>query len=479
MAIPPSSGGQARNLLVLVADELRRDALGCMGHPLVRTPCLDALAAGGAVFEKAYTPSPICVSARAALATGQYVHRTGHWDSAAPYAGAPASWMHRVRQTGAEVVSFGKLHFRSAADDNGFSREVLPMHVAGGLGWTVGLLRQDPPPFEAAAELAADVGGGESAYCLYDRKVAGAAADWLSQRRAGAAPWAAFVSFVSPHYPLRAPQPFFDLYDPARMPLPDHRRVPDHPELRRLAGFFDYDRHFDDAGRRLATAAYLGLVSFLDDCIGRVLAALDAAGQRQSTLVVFLSDHGEMLGEHGFWTKSVMYEASVGIPLILAGPGVPPGRRVGTPVSLIDLSPTAGRLFGQDDLDALPGTSLIGLAAAPDDPQRTAFSEYHDGGSSTGAFMVRWDRWKYVHYAGWPPQLFDLESDPQEIEELSHSSAPCARAALAEGERRLRALCDPEAVNARAFADQKRRIDALGGPQACREAAFNFTPVPG
>jgi choline-sulfatase len=422
------------------------------------------------------------VPARAALATGQPVQRTGHWDSAAPYAGTQQSWMAALRDRGMTTISFGKLHFRSGEDDTGFTREVLPMHVVGGHGWTVGLLREEPADYDATAELSADVGAGETEYSRYDRAVAEAASDWLSGSEAARAPWAAFVSFVTPHYPLRAPAAFLDLYDPARIPPPvayGPAVRPTHPELAHIAGFYDYDRHFDARKVAEARAAYFALVSFVDDCVGRVLAALEASGQAEETLVLFVSDHGEMLGDHGFWTKSVMYEASAGVPMILAGPGVEAGRRVRTPVTLLDVAATAAEMGGAEGFgETLSGTSLRGIAAAPDDPGRTAFSEYHDGGSSTGSFMVRWDDWKYVHYAGLAPQLFDLAADPDEMRDLGTDPAPRAVAARDEGLRRLRAICDPEAVNAEVFTDQRRRIAALGGPEACRRTAFGHTPAP-
>ncbi|NMM43658.1 sulfatase-like hydrolase/transferase [Rhodospirillaceae bacterium KN72] len=473
---------KARNLLVIVADELRRDVLGCMNNALVRTPNLDALAARGTVFERAYTPSPICVSARAALATGRYVHHTGHWDSAAPYYGDPAGWMHAVRDQGVSVRSFGKLHFRSSADDNGFVEEFLPMHVVDGRGWTVGLLRKDPPVFGGAAELAADVGEGESDYTRFDTAITEKASDWIAIRSKNTAPWAAFVSFVAPHYPLRAPKPFLDLYDPAHIPMPigrDAVDAPTHPELKHIAGFFDYDRYFTPERAAAARAAYYALVSFMDDCVGRVLIALEASGQAEDTCVVFTSDHGEMLGDHGFWAKSVMYEGAVGVPMIAAGPGFAAGHRVATPVSLVDIAATAADQFGaQAFSEHLPGQSLRHLASMPDDPGRTVFSEYHDGGSSTASYMVRWDRWKYVHYVGAPPQLFDRASDSQECLDLGESMVPDHVAARAEGLMRLKAICDPDQVNADAFEDQSRRIAEFGGPEACRSVAFNHTPAP-
>ena len=186
----------------------------------------------------------------------------------------------------------------------------------------------------------------------------------------------------------------------------------------------------------------------------------------------------------GLWTKMVMYEQSAGIPMIAAGPGVPAGHRVSTPVSLLDIAPTALDVTGLEDSEfeaGCVGQSLRRTAAAQSDPDRTAFSEYHDGGSTTGSFMVRWDRWKYVHYVGLPPQLFDLDTDPQELSDLAAGPAADTgiEAALAEGRRRLFQICDPDDVNRRCFEDQARRIAELGGEEACRSAyLFNHTPTP-
>lgn len=465
------------NLLLIVSDEHRRDAMGCAGHPLVQTPHLDALAARGTRFTNAYTPSPICVPARAAMATGRPVHETGYWDSATPYDGRVPSWMHHLRDGGRPVTSIGKLHFRSGDDDTGIAQEILPMHVVGGLGWTAGLLRHDPPTDFDTGELAAQIGAGETSYTAYDRAITAAAEDWLADRPQGV-PWAASVSLVSPHFPLIAPEAFYALYPPQDMDLPiarDHR--PDHPELAHLAGFFDYDRHFDTAALRQARAGYYGLVSFLDDCVGRILAALDASGQADDTLILYVSDHGEMLGDLGFWTKQVMYEASAGVPMILAGPGLPKGHEVATATNLLDIAPTTAQIAGLMPDPAWSGQSLIDVAAAPDDPGRVVLSEYHDGGSSTGAFMTRWQNWKYVHYEGLPPQLFDLATDPDELHDLAGNAG--SQAALAEGARRLHALCDPGAVNRRCFSDQRARIEALGGEAALRrETVFTYTPAP-
>ena len=466
------------NFLVIISDEHRKDALGCAWHPLVHTPHLDRLAARGTRFTNAYTSSPMCVPTRAALACGDYVHRTGFWDSATPYDGSAATWMHRVRDAGHEMVSIGKLHFRSGEDDNGFSEEILPMHVVGGVGWMAALLREDPPAYDAAAELAADSGPGSSSYTDYDLAITAAATDWIAARRNAERPWAAFVSLVSPHFPLRAPQEFYNLYADADFDL-EPQQLPDHPEIRNLARFFDYERHFTAETRHAAMAGYFGLTSFLDDCVGEILATLEESGQAEDTVILYLSDHGELLGDKGMWTKQVMYEASAGIPMILAGPGVPDGIVRNTAASIVDVAATALDVMLDTLDDSAPGLSLRQLAQDPDDADRTVLCEYHDGGSTTGAFMVRWGDWKYVCYPGMPPQLFNLAEDPSEDHDLGSDVSQRAAAARAEGASRLAAICDADAVNRQCFADQAARIEALGGIDVCRNAhLFNHTPTP-
>ena len=343
-----------KNLLIIISDEHRKDAMGCTGHPLVQTPNLDALAACGTRFTNAYTPSPMCVPTRAALACGEPVHAIGHWDSASPYDGKRRSWMHEVRDAGHEVTSIGKLHFRSTDDDNGFTREILPMHVVGD-GWMDALLRENPRPYDTAYELAAQVGEGDSTYTDYDRAITAATVDWLGEKKGSDEPWVGFISLVSPHYPLTCPAEYRRLYRAEDMDWPlvaDQK--PDHPEMQRLLNFFDYGSHFDAASIREAKMSYYGLISFMDACVGQILSALDDSGQAEDTAVLYISDHGDMMGDQGIWTKQVMYDQSAGVPMILAGTGVPAGKTVSTAVSLLDVAPTATAVAGLP-ADAKPG----------------------------------------------------------------------------------------------------------------------------
>ncbi|MEM8663290.1 MAG: sulfatase-like hydrolase/transferase, partial [Pseudomonadota bacterium] len=454
---------------------------GFHGNSVIRTPHLDGLAEAGTVYDAAYTNCPICVPARASFATGRYVHEIGNWDNAFPYHGAPPAWGHRLQAAGVRCDSIGKLHYRSAEDPAGFDNEVLPLHVLNGEGDVQGMVRRPPPIRPSTAQLAADAGEGNSTYLDYDRKIRDAACAWLGDAgRKGDGPWTLFVSFVCPHFPLVAPPEFFNLYPLADVPMPlmrDPGEFPDHPVLAKLREVQAYEDHFrDEEHVRTAIAAYYGMVSFLDDNVGRILATLDATGLADDTLVIYTSDHGDNLGARTLWGKSNMYDESAGIPLILRGPGIDRGR-IGTPVSLVDAHPTilaANGVPGHADDADLPGRSLLGDL----DADRTAFSEYHAVASITGIFMVRFGRYKYVHYVDHRPQLFDLDADPFEARDLALE--PGNEATLREGERRLRAICDPDAVSARAFADQEARIQALGGTEVVlNSGSFPYTPAPG
>jgi choline-sulfatase len=476
-----------QNVLFIMSDEHSRRVAGCYGNPVIRTPHIDRLAEEGTLFTDAYANCPICVPSRASFATGRYVHQIGFWDNGMPYDGSVPGWGHHLIQAGHEVVSIGKLHYRSSDDPNGFSEEILPLHVLAGRGDVQGMLRRPPPRRGSTRLLAADAGAGESTYLAYDRQIRDAAIRWLERaaKAPPAKPWVLFASFVCPHFPLIAPPEFFRLYPLDEVPLPRLRapeEFPDHPVLRKLREVQDYQDHFrDEAQMRTAIAAYYGMVSFLDDNIGRVLAALEASGLAGDTLVVYTSDHGDNLGTRTFWGKSNMYEESVGVPLVLRGTGVPAGQRIGAPVSLVDgyqtLIEAAGERLSETELAELPGHSLLRIAGG-ERPERTVLSEYHAVASITGVFMIRVDRYKYVHYEGYRPQLYDLASDPYETTDLAPE--PAHAETLARCDAALRALLDPAAVTARAFADQEARIAAFGGrEQVLRLGNYPYTPAPG
>lgn len=462
---------EPKNLLFIVADEHSRRYSGCYGDEVVKTPNIDRLAARGTLFSNAYTTSPNCVPARASIATGQWVHQNGSFGSVEAYDGSIPNWGNHLISSGHQSVSFGKLGYKATSPKNGFTREFLPIHNVNGMGWIKGLLRKPlingTDSFEVR-EFANQIGVGESEYTKYDRVVCSNACAWMrAHGNDQTAPWVMFVSFISPHYPLIAPREFYDLYDDESIGLP-HRmeEVPDHPVVRELRNFFNYADYFDDDLIRKGRRSYYALCSFLDYLIGNLTTELDLCGLTEQTRILYTSDHGEMLGNHGIWTKMVMHEDAIAIPMILSGEDVPGGQVIDEPISLVDCYPTIIDCVGETltaEEEKLPGTSLFEFMYE-NRPVRNIISEYHDGGVSTGMFALRSKNWKYIFYPGYPPQLFDLSNDPQEDVDLAQD--PAYAQILKECDTALREILDPDEVNEKALTQQAEIIEAFGGYDA-------------
>ena len=473
-----------QNVIIVMSDEHTRSVMGAYGNEQVHTPTLDKLANTGIRFTSAYTPSPICIPARASFATGTNVFEHRCWSSAEPYYGQHQSWMHRLRDKGSEVVSIGKLHYRSAADDLGFTEQQLPMYLANdGTGWPQGLQRKPMPPYPDAAELAADVGPGETSYTHYDRNITNHSIQWLKEHSESTSdvPWVLFISFICPHYPLSAPEQFYELYRDASLPPPydcDPGKQLKHPVIDAMREFWDYDQYFTAQGRIEGLRNYYGLCSFLDDNVRKILETVDSSKLKDNTQVIYTSDHGDLIGNHGLWCKSYMYEDSVGIPMTITGPGVSPEVNH-TPVSLTDLASTIESVvLGQSITarESWQSTALHNFAGNPN-PDRPVLSEYHDGGSPCGIFMLRKGRWKYIYYAeNNPDLLFDMVNDPQEIQSLSMD--PQLQPVKNGMHNTLRSILDPEEVNNNALEDQSTMAEKLGGLEAIRKMqSFNHTPI--
>ncbi len=468
------------NVLYLFSDEHRHDALGCDGHSLVQTPNLDRLAQQGTRFLNAYTSSPICVPARASMASGEYVHKTRCWSNAQAYQGDPKSWGHQLQSQGHRVDSIGKLHYRGSEYDNGFDHEILPMYIHDGVGWIKGLLRNHEAVLDCS-RYAKEIGPGDDQYTQYDLGITRTACEWLKQskNRTSDKPWTLFVSWLRPHYPLLCPQEFFNLYPIEKM---DQARFlqstqhPSHPVLQSVRKNFDYEKHFNPKTKQIARASYYGLCSFLDYQVGQVLSALEASGEVENTLIIYTSDHGDHNGDRGLWTKMTLYDESSSIPMIIAGPGIPKQKTVTTLSSLIDIYPTILKASGvTDDDKQRPGIALQTIANS-DHLERAILSEYHDGGSPTAMFMLRTDEWKYNYYPGYPAELYHISEDKDELVNLAESAD--YQRILNDCHQRMLELVDPEAENRRAFADQAEIIEAFGGVEAILNSnEFDFTPV--
>jgi len=475
----------APNVLFIMSDQHQQRITGCYGHDFVQTPNLDRLAARGTRFQTAYTNSPICVPSRAVLATGRYVHETGYWDNAHAYEGRLKSWHHMMQENGLSANSIGKLHFRREEDPLGLDDQINPMHILDGIGDVQGCVKRPMPPPLQRSKVAAEIGPGQSTYTKYDRDIMERTCGWLGEKGAngGGAPWALFCSFVCPHPPHIAPREFYDLYPTHSMPEPKLRSpdAPQHPWIHLQERSRNHEDFLTDETRPVLMASYFGCVSYMDYNVGRVLAALEEAGLRDKTIVLYATDHGECLGARRIWGKSNMYEEAAAIPMIVAGPGVPEGKTSVTPVTLADIAPTILDAVGLDEVakaEQIPGRSMLGLANAADDPDRVAFSEYYAAAADHGTLMVRKGKYKYIHYVEFEPELFDLENDPEEL--CSLAADPAHRSVLDDYERTLRAIVNPEEIDEKAYQEQTQLVEQHGGREkVIAKGAIQGTPAPG
>ncbi|MGV8897128.1 MAG: sulfatase-like hydrolase/transferase [Rhodoglobus sp.] len=462
------------HVIFIMTDQHARYASGAYGSEMVRTPHLNALADHGTVFDAAYCSSPMCVPSRASIMTGRPAHEIGAWDNAHPYAGEPESWAHALGRAGVHSAVIGKMHFRSSDDDTGFTETILPLDVSGRVGDVYSLIRDDMPARPALADLVRQAGVGESPYLPFDRSVADAACQWLDTA-AQDEPWALTVSFATPHHPLLVPREYWDLYPDVSLPPEWDGPESQHPypaELRRIMGV---DSPFTAEEVLRARRAYFALCTLADSLVGLVL---EHAGQRgfdsSNTVIIYTSDHGASLGERGLWWKHHLYEESVGVPLIVAGPGFEAGRRESQPVSLTSVYATILDALGVSmPVDAPRRTAALGTGVAE---RAGGFAEYHGLGASSAAYMVRSGRFKLIHFATLDAQLFDLENDPNELVNLA--ADPEHASVLAELKAQLLTLVDPDEVDARARAAQGVLIQKFGGRDKILGDGFSipFTP---
>jgi choline-sulfatase len=452
---------------------------------MIETPHLDSLIDRGTYFKNTYTTSPVCIPARAGFACGKYINQIGFWDNADAYDGSIPSWHHIVREKGYNVTSIGKLHFRDYEEDHGFTEEQIPMHILGGKGDLLGLIRDDLPRRGGSKKMAALAGPGESQYTFYDKEICSKAQIWLREKALKEnKPWVLFVSFVAPHFPLTAPPEHFYKYWGRDLPMPllyAREERPKHPYLEDYRNSFCYDDYFEDTDQvKRALCGYFGLVSYLDENIGKILNTLNEVGLAENTNILYTSDHGDNLGARGLWGKSTMFEEIAGVPLIMAGPDVPKGIQIQDSVSHVDCFPTILQGVGidfQSVKDDHPGVSLFDIANGHK-PDRTVISEYHGMGTTTGAYALRNGKWKYVYYPKYPAQLFDLENDPNEIldlgQDLKYSHV------IEECHKKLLTVCDPDETDRRAKSRQAQNLAANGGREAVvARGDIGFTPAPG
>lgn len=473
------------NLLYLFSDQHSKFVTGCYGNAYVHTPNLDYLAENGVCFDNAYSNNPICVPARAAMTVGDYCFKNHYWDNAHPYNGKQEGWGHRLTSQGIPVTTIGKLHYQSDAPETGFPDQRIPLHVKGGTGDMTHLVRDGSMVRPAMRQEVLGAGPGESDYLRYDEKVAGMAAEFLrGEALERNAPWCLYVGFVCPHFPWKVPDDIMELYTPYdKLPLPvdwEEDRRTKHPAIVRYRDEMCLTEMFSKEEMQKAIASYYGMVTFMDRQIGVVLDALKEAGLWDRTRVIYGDDHGEMAGDHGLFFKHTLYEGSVGVPLIVSGPDIPKGKRISTPVSLVDMFPTILECVGatKESRDKhLPGVSLLDIIDGSFDTERAVFAETHCIGFNDAAFMVRYRQYKYIYYVKYEPQLFDLEKDPREQNDLINN--PAYQDIRREMDNLLREkFCDPEKINSQAKAEQEKLLEINGGKEAVLKTLVSFSPIP-
>lgn len=460
----PQHRFQSPDILLLQADQLAPHFLPAYGHPVTLAPHLSGLAAGGAVFDAAYCNSPLCAPSRSSMLTGRMPSEIGVHDNASPLSPAVPTFAHRLRVRGYRTVLAGKMHFVGPDQLHGFEERLCTDIYPADFGWTPDWDHPERDPVVSYLRHAArDVAGsGVSEPTLqmrYDDEVTRRTVRWLQEVGDRGRPFLLTVSFTHPHDPFNITREYWDRYRERPIDYPVEAEPPeplDGPSARlrefMALGSLTLSRTEILAARR----AYYGAISYLDDNIGRVLAALREAGRSRPTVIIFVSDHGEMLGERGLWFKMNFFERSARVPLIINGPGIPP-TRVREPVSLIDLLPTLLDIAGPDpDGAGTPGRSLLPVARGEPCPDAApVFGEFLGEGLDEPMVMIRMDRFKYIYMRGEPALLFDVVADPEERVDLMGAGG-AARAA-----ERLAGLAearwDLDELKAEVVAGQKQR----------------------
>jgi choline-sulfatase len=437
----------APNVLLLMADQLAAAHLPAYGNTIVHSPNLDALACDGVVFESAYCASPLCAPSRFALLTGRRPSAIGAYDNAAELPAATPTIAHVLRAAGYETTLAGKMHFVGPDQLHGFEERLTTDVYPSGFDWTPDWTLPAGERLEwyhNTASLLAASAREAALQTDYDDEVCFRAVQKIRDLslRSDGAPFFLTVSFTNPHDPWEIRQRYWDLYDehaidlPAVGPIPRDEADPHSLRLRSMIGI---DRRpLSQAEVRNARHGYYAAVSYLDERIGEVLAALRATGLDENTLVVFTADHGELLGERGLWYKMSFLEGSSRVPLIMRGPRLA-ARRVPAPVSQLDLAPTLAELAGAPAEGAeFEGTSLATALTGESGGPGEALGEYLAEGVPSPAVMIRRERHKYIRCTGDPDLLYDLANDPLELHNVAGepAAAELVAAFRAESEER-------------------------------------------
>ena len=458
------------NILLVMADQLAAQALQLYGNQVCKTPNLDRLADEGAVFTNNYSNNPLCVPSRASMLTGQLSPDIDVYDNANEIASSLPTMAHFMRASGYQTFLCGKMHFIGPDQLHGFEErlttDVYPADFQWIADWSAG-----PAFVPSGTALNGVVEAGPCVRTMqedYDDDVAYQAYRKIYDlaRSDNKKPFFGVVSFTSPHTPFNVSQRYWDLYNHNDIDLPAVPEVP-FAELDYLskALFFAHGRHrhsVTNNHRLNARHAYYAMISYLDEKLGQLIEQLEETGLRDNTVVVFTSDHGEMMGERGMWFKQCFWEWSARVPLVISDRRTTQATRIQSNCSLVDLLPTFVALAGGGDgplaptISEMAGHSLVPLLSGETGQwSDCVIADYLAIGPCVPCRMVKKGTFKYIFTYGRPDLLFDLGADPNELVNLAEDATHLP--VLSE----LQGICmrdyNPEALMAKIVKSQRRR----------------------
>ena len=416
------------NILFIQTDQLLAGALSIYGDPVCLTPNLDRLARDGAVFDSAYCNFPLCGPSRCSMASGQLASRIGAYDNASEFPSSIPTYAHFLRDAGYQTCLSGKMHFVGPDQLHGFEERLTPDIYPADFTWSPDW--EDTSGADANDDRALSIAGpcARTAQIDYDNETCFKAERKLYDiaRSSDERPFFLQVSFTHPHEPYLCLQEHWDRYEGIEIPMPENVSLPrdahDPHSVRLLELVGMLDKTFPEEWIRRARRAYYGSVSYIDDRVGDLIAALQATGLADNTVVIFTSDHGEMFGERGMWFKRTFFEQSLRVPLIINAPGRIKPQRVKTLASLLDLMPTFMGFTGGPDwkppVEPLDGVDL-GTFLDTATQERSIYAEYLSDMVRAPQLMIRRAALKFITGAGDPDLLFDLSADPSELNNVA------------------------------------------------------------
>jgi choline-sulfatase len=415
------------NILIFMVDQLNGTLFPDGPAEWLHAPNLKKLAARSTRFKNAYTASPLCAPGRAAFMSGQLPSDTGVYDNAAEFISSIPTYAHHLRRAGYQTCLSGKMHFVGPDQMHGFEERLTTDIYPADFGWTPDYRKPGARIDWWYHNMGSVTGSGVaeiSNQMEYDDEVAYHATRKVYDyaRSNDERPWCMTVSFTHPHDPYVARKKYWDLYEDCEHLLPtvpamdyeDHdthsKRIFDANDWR------SFDISEDDIKR--SRRAYFANISYLDDKIGEVMEAVKAT--RQETIIMFVSDHGDMLGERGLWFKMSFFEGSARVPMMICAPDMQPGL-ITTPVSNIDVCPTLCDLAGVDMSEVEPWTTGQSVKPLGQGVERTepVVIEYAAEASYSPMVSLRYGKWKYNRCKLDADQLFDLDGDPHELTNLA------------------------------------------------------------